>query len=123
MKIKFDESKPIYLQIGDAVKKAIARGELKMGEKVPSVRELAIELKVNPNTVQHAYQELIREGIIFTKRGQGNFVSQDPEKIKTLRQQLIKEIVENFVREINEVGFSISSKDILELLEEKDDRS
>lgn len=123
MIVKFDESKPIYLQIGDAIKKAIARGELKMGDKVPSVRELAIELKVNPNTVQHAYQELIREGIIFTKRGQGNFVSEDPKKIKVLRQQLIKEIVDNFVREINEVGFSISSKDILELLEEENDRS
>ncbi len=123
MNIKFDESKPIYLQIGEGIKKAIARGDLKMGEKVPSVRELALKLKVNPNTVQHAYQELIREGIIFTKRGQGNFVSEDPERIKALREQLITEIVDNFVREINEVGFSISSREILKLLEEKNDRS
>ncbi len=119
MKIEFDESKPIYLQIADAIKKAIARGEFKMGEKVPSVRELALEIKVNPNTVQHAYQELIREGVLFTKRGQGNFVTEDPSKIANLKQELVSSIIENFVKDMEELGFKVSEKKLLELLEDE----
>ncbi len=123
MKIEFDESKPIYLQIADAIKKAIARGDFHMGEKVPSVRELALEIKVNPNTVQHAYQELIREGILFTKRGQGNFVTEDPEKIRELKRELVSRIVESFIKEMEELGFRISKDELLKLLEDENDRS
>ncbi len=122
MKIEFDESKPIYLQIADAIKKAIARGDFSMGEKVPSVRELALEIKVNPNTVQHAYQELIREGVLFTKRGQGNFVTEDPKKIRDLKMELVNRIVENFVKEMEELGYRIKKDTLTNLLEEENDR-
>ena len=123
MNIQFDESKPIYLQIADAIKKAIVRGEYGMGDKVPSVRELAIELKVNPNTVQHAYQELLREGVIFTKRGQGNFVTEDPAKLKELREGMLNQLVDTFVSDLKEIGIPIEKEKILKLLEEQNDRS
>ena len=123
MRINFDESKPIYLQIADAIKKAIVRGEYGMGDKVPSVRELAIELKVNPNTVQHAYQELLREGVIFTKRGQGNFVTEDPEKLRELRESMLNQLVDKFVDDLKGIGIPIEKEKILKLLEEENDRS
>ena len=123
MRINFDESKPIYLQIADAIKKAIVRGEYGMGDKVPSVRELAIELKVNPNTVQHAYQELLREGVIFTKRGQGNFVTEDPEKLRELREGMLNQLVDKFVDDLKGIGIPIEKEKILKLLEEENDRS
>jgi len=123
MRINFDESKPIYLQIADAIKKAIVRGEYGMGDKVPSVRELAIELKVNPNTVQHAYQELLREEVIFTKRGQGNFVTEDPEKLRELRESMLNQLVDKFVDDLKGIGIPIEKEKILKLLEEENDRS
>jgi GntR family transcriptional regulator len=67
---------PIYVQLKEQVKKAVASGQLRSGEQLPSVRELAIQLTINPNTVSKVYQELEREGIIQTARGLGTFVSE-----------------------------------------------
>jgi len=73
---------------------------------LPSVRDLAEELKVNPNTVQKAYQELEREGIIYTLRGTGSFVVEDENKILGLREAMAKEILERFVKEMKDLNFS-----------------
>jgi GntR family transcriptional regulator len=69
------DSRPIYLQIVDEVRRQAALNILKEGEPLPAVRQLAAELRVNANTVQHAYRELLREGTVYVKRGQGTFVS------------------------------------------------
>lgn len=66
---------PIYLQIGQQIKTAVASGALQPGDQLPSVRELALELTINPNTAAKAYQELEREGIITTIRGKGTFIA------------------------------------------------
>jgi len=113
---EFDESRPIYLQVMEAIKKAIVRGDLKPGDKIPSVRELAQKLRINPNTVQKAYQELEREGITFTRRGQGNFVTEDEEKIASLRQEILEKIVRDFIEDINSINVDL--KDILEKIKE-----
>ena len=87
---------PIYVQLIEQVKKATASGLLNSGEQMPSVRELAVELTINPNTVAKAYQELERERIIETHRGRGTFVSlkstrQGPEqRVKSLRESVQK---------------------------------
>ena len=71
---------PIYLQIVDAVRSAIAAGVYRPGETLPSLRALALELHVNPNTVQRAYDELEREGLVYSERGKGLFVAEGGTK-------------------------------------------
>ena len=115
-KPNFDPNLPIYLQIMNFVKKLIVRGILKPGDKIPSVRDMALFLGVNPNTVQKAYEELEREGTIFTKRGQGNFVNEDENFVERIKVTMVKELVERYRKELEELG--ISKKEIFDLLKE-----
>jgi len=101
----FDESTPIYIQIMDMIKQRICAGQLSRGEKLPSVRDMAIELRVNPNTVQRAYQELEREEMVFTQRGMGTFVTKDKDKIDTVRDELASRLVQQFVEGMFGLGF------------------
>lgn len=71
------DDRPLYLQIVDEVRRAIVLGILQQDEALPSVRELAADLRINPNTVQQAYRELEREGAVYVRRGQGTFVAQN----------------------------------------------
>ena len=75
MFVELDDARPIYAQIVDEVRRQVALGILRPEDPLPAVRQLAAELKVNPNTVQHAYRELLREGIAHVRRGRGTFVS------------------------------------------------
>ncbi len=116
MGIKFDNKIPIYMQIMDFIKQAIVTGKLKGGEKVPSVRILSEKLKVNPNTIQRAYQELEREGITFTQRGRGTFVTEDAKKIFELRKEMAKESLSQFIISMKQLGFG--REEMLEMLSE-----
>jgi GntR family transcriptional regulator len=116
MGIKFDNKIPIYMQIMDFIKQAIVTGKLKGGEKVPSVRILSEKLKVNPNTIQRAYQELEREGITFTQRGRGTFVTEDVKKIFELRKEMAKESLTQFIISMKQLGFG--REEMLEMLSE-----
>lgn len=73
---------PLYLQIVDQVQYLIATGGLQPGERLPSIRQLAVDLGVNRNTVAHAYKELNREGVISTRQGRGTFVSEQPDRLQ-----------------------------------------
>ena len=102
----FDENKPIYIQIMDWIKKQLVAKEYLPGEKLPSVRDLSKQLEVNPNTVQRAYMEMEREMLVYTKRGQGTFIVDEPEIALKLRQEMVLDGVAKFVREMEEFGFS-----------------
>jgi DNA-binding transcriptional regulator YhcF (GntR family) len=102
----FDENIPIYLQIMDLIKKQMISKELLPGEKLPSVRDMSKQLEVNPNTVQRAYVEMEREMLVYTKRGQGTFIVDEPEVVLNLRQEMVLDRVAKFVREMEEFGFS-----------------
>lgn len=102
----FHASKPIYEQIAELIKKRIIRGELSAGEKLPSVRELAIEVNVNPNTVQRTYRELEMMDIAVSKRGQGTFVTEDTEVITTIREEMKTEILRHFIQQMYEMGYT-----------------
>lgn len=106
MSIDFNGTKPIYMQIMDLIKRDIATKTFKEGEKLPSVREMSEKLKVNPNTTQRAYQELEREGYTFTQRGMGTFVTNDEEKIVTLKNEIAKDVIEGFIDGMRSIGFS-----------------
>lgn len=115
--MKFNDNLPIYIQIMSLIKKRIIIGELKEGEKLASVRELSIELKVNPNTIQRSYQELEREDLVFTQRGMGTFVTEDKNIIHELKKNMAASIVEEFLSSMKSLGFN--EKEIKELINEK----
>lgn len=112
--MKFDDKLPIYIQIMNFLKKRMVAGEIKGADKLPSVRDLSSKLKVNPNTVQRSYQELEREGLVYTQRGMGTFVIDDESIIKDLRRDMAKEIVEKFLANMRELGFD--RKEIVEVV-------
>jgi DNA-binding transcriptional regulator YhcF (GntR family) len=106
LSIQFDEKIPIYLQIIDFIKKDIVTERLKGGEKLPSVREFAEQLKVNPNTVQRVYQEMEREGITSTIRGTGTFVKDDQKMIERIKWDMAKELMNSFVEGMKGIGLT-----------------
>lgn len=102
-----DLSLPLYEQVIEQIRNSIARGEIELGEKIPSVRELAQSLKVNPNTVMRAYQELDREGLTETRRGQGTFITESTEVVQSVRNKLAEEAVDRFVVTLSGLGFTM----------------
>ncbi len=100
MQIKIDNAsdRPVYQQIIDQVKRDIALGRLAKDEKLPTVRQLAGQLAINPNTIAKAYQQMEREGIITTKPGAGTFVANlDSELSESVKKKLISEDLERAV--------------------------
>lgn len=106
MTIEFDNNLPIYLQIMNYIKKQIIIGHLKAGDKIPSVREFASELQINPNTVQRTFQELERELIVETKRGLGRYVTSEESKIMEIKKEMAGELLNHFIQGMKELGFA-----------------
>ena len=102
--MKFKDNIPIYLQIEQYLYRQIALGKMKAGEKIPSVRKLALGLTVNVNTVQRALQEMNTQGILYTKRGEGNFVTEDTELLSKTKQSLINNELDEFVQNMEKLG-------------------
>ena len=100
----FDNAAPIFLQIVESLLSDIAKGVLKPGDKVPPVRVLAAEYKVNPNTMQKSLEKLGEAGYLYTERTSGRFVTEDAAKIEELKQQIPMKMTENFVREMLDFG-------------------
>ncbi|WP_017754346.1 GntR family transcriptional regulator [Calidifontibacillus oryziterrae] len=103
--MEFNNNLPIYIQIMNLLKTKIVSGEMNGGDKLPSVRDFSKELKVNPNTIQRAYQELEREELVFTQRGMGTFVTENINTINKLKRTMATEVVEQFFKEMKNLGF------------------
>ncbi len=103
-----DSSVPIYIQIEDRIHSLIAAGQIQPGEQLPTIRELAADIRVNLNTVARAYYELDREGVISTQRGKGTFVSgvPDQKQIEKKRQKLLHSIMQSALDETRKLGYS-----------------
>ncbi|WP_218033920.1 GntR family transcriptional regulator [Paenibacillus koleovorans] len=114
MQLNFNSPKPIYMQMVDEVKKALARGELLPGDKIPSHKERAQISKINPNTVQRAYQEMEREGLTETLRGQGTFIRNDPDLLVHIRTEMAQAAVQQFIEEMQ--GLGIESAEVERML-------
>lgn len=102
----FEASKPIYMQIAEQLYKKLVRKEIKPGDKLLSVREMAVQSGVNPNTIQRAYSEMERMGIVETRRGQGTFIIEDEGIVDTLRSQFQSEVINTFVQSMRELGYT-----------------
>ena len=103
---KLKENMPIYVQIMNRVREAIAAGELKPGDKIASVRDLAADFEVNPNTMQRALTELEREGLLLSERTQGRYVTSDAKAIGELRKDIARQAADSFSREMAALGFN-----------------
>ena len=117
--MKFEDNIPIYQQIITYIKLKLITEEWKEDQKLPSVREMAVQLGVNPNTIQRAYMELEREEYIYSKRGMGNFVTGDKKKINSLAESAAEKIVGDFVQEMKKMGFD--TEEIIRLIKERSD--
>ncbi|APX71937.1 GntR family transcriptional regulator [Companilactobacillus allii] len=89
--MKFDDKIPIYFQIKNYLYHQIITGDLQSGEKLPSIRQLALDVTANVNTVQRALSEMIVEEVVISKRGKGNFVTTDVKKVEQLKTKLVQE--------------------------------
>ena len=102
----FDANRPIYTQLTERLRLRIASGEYPPGGKLPAVRELAAEAGANPNTVQRAFADLEREGLIYTQRTSGRFVTEDPAAIDTARKALAEEKIDVYLGGMRSLGYT-----------------
>ena len=107
--MEFSEPKGIYLQIADRMRERILRGEWKTGERIPSIRELAIELGVNPNTVTKSYQKLLDRELISNQRGRGYFVSENAAEraLQEMREEFMRDELPRIIGAMRLLGIGI----------------
>jgi GntR family transcriptional regulator len=116
VELRRDDPRPIYRQIADELRRAVSVGILKPGESLPATRALASELKLNPNTVQHAYRTLLQEGIVEMRRGLGAFVAAAPREPRQKSRAIARQIAERALRDAFRHGLLAS--DLKNALEE-----
>lgn len=111
-----DDSRPIYIQLANKIQSDIISGVYQPGDKLPSVRDLAMEAAVNPNTMQKALIELERGGLIYTQRTSGRFISTDLQKMSSMKASLAKDQIRQFMQTMQQFGFKKS--EILQFIKE-----
>ena len=97
--------RPIYLQLMERIQQDIVSGVYSPGDRLPSVRELALEAAVNPNTMQKALSELERSGLVYSQRTSGRFITEDETMLKQLKSQLAEEHIRDFFEKMRQLGF------------------
>lgn len=103
--IDYKDTRPIYEQVVERFKTLMLKGAMQPDEQMPSVRNLAMELSINPNTIQKAYAELERQGFIYTVKGRGSFVSGDGSLVEKRKREYIDQILA-LVKEVLEIGLT-----------------
>ncbi|MCT1577439.1 GntR family transcriptional regulator [Oceanobacillus kimchii] len=119
MKLQFNKREPVYIQVKRHLKEQIATGKLKPGEEIPSRRELASQLEINPNTAQRAYKEMEEEGLIYTEKNLPSCVTSDSKKIGGIREDLINNAIEQFLHAIDPIH--LSKEEIIERIKNQYD--
>jgi len=104
--MKFDNNVPIYIQLVEEIKKDIISGRISPGERLPSVRDLALKMKVNPNTMQKALQELESISLIYTERTNGKYVTEDKKLIDKYRREFAKNLSNKYFTDMESIGFT-----------------
>lgn len=105
MQWNIDSERPVYIQLIEQIQAGIISGYYKLGDKLPSVRELATEAGVNPNTMQRALAELEQTGLVYTNRTSGRYITSDIEIIKKLKKQSAKNIIVEFIEKMKQIGY------------------
>ena len=100
-----DNNRPIYLQLVERIQMDIVSGVYHAGDNLPSVRELAADAAVNPNTMQKAFTELERSGLVYTQRTNGRYITEDQERISRVREELARECTQSYLSNIRRLGY------------------
>ena len=115
---------PIYAQLVDQIQRMIVTGIFPAGSRLPSVRELAAEAAVNPNTMQRALVKLEEDGLLYTQRTSGRYVTEETERIMEVKRALAEELIRQFVENMNRLGYTREqSVELLKKEEEKNAKS
>lgn len=114
MSWNLDSDRPIYMQIIERLKMDIISGVYAPGQKLPSVREFAMEASVNPNTMQRALAELERDGLVFSQRTSGRFITEDVSLMKEIKVELASEQIKEFLKRMERLG--IQKEEIIALI-------
>lgn len=117
LSINFDSRVPIYVQLKEAIKLAIATGRYPPGSQLPTVRQLAVQLKINANTVARVYIELEGEGVLATRQGKGTFVKGLQESSAAVRENSLNGLLDDFIVRASALGFS--PEELLKAVEKK----
>src|SRR4051812_44476097 len=104
MEAKFNNRDPVYVQVIQHFKEQMAKGYFEPGQEIPSRRELANTLKINPNTAQRAYKEMEEQGLIFTEGNLPSRITKDVQMLKRVREELIGEAVDHFVHSVQTIN-------------------
>ncbi|MBQ7436414.1 MAG: GntR family transcriptional regulator [Oscillospiraceae bacterium] len=120
MEWKFRSDLPIYSQLVDQIKLGIVSGSLLPGERLMSVRDMATEAGVNPNTMQRALQELERDGMVYSQRTAGRFVTENMQVIEREKKKLAEEQIRSFLEAMKKLGYR--QEEIPALLKEKEEK-
>ena len=105
---RFHGGRPVYLQVMEQIQGAVLSGEYMPGQKIPSVRDMATEAQINPNTMQHALQELERTGLLESRGTSGRYVTEDPAVLTAIRQTRLQELTAQCVEMFATYGVSVS---------------
>lgn len=119
MEWTIDSDRPVYKQLIEQIKLRIISGLFAPGDKLPSVREMAAEASVNPNTMQKALSELERTGLVYAQRTSGRFITEDNEMIEETKKSLAIKEIEGFLEKMEQLGFK--KNEIIQLMEGKEE--
>lgn len=120
MDIKYNNRDPVYVQVIRYFKEKIATGVYEPGEEIPSRRELANLLKINPNTAQRAYKEMEEQGLIFTEGNLPSRITKDEQVLKHVREELVLEAVDTFIHSVRSINVPL--EEVLDLVKKKYNR-
>lgn len=115
MKWIIKADRPVYIQLMEQIQQRVLCGEYSLGGRLPSVRDLATEAEVNPNTMQKALTELERTGLVYAKRTSGRFITEDEELVMKMREVIAKTKMTEFIHEMEQLGFTV--KEICRILQ------
>jgi GntR family transcriptional regulator len=116
MEAKFNNRDPVYVQVIQHFKEKMAKGYYEPGQEIPSRRELANQLKINPNTAQRAYKEMEEQGLIFTEGNLPSRITKDEQMLKRVREELIGEAVDQFVHSVQTINVELP--EVLDLVKD-----
>lgn len=115
--MEFNNNLPIYVQVIHDIKMNIIKGNIGLGEKLPSGRDLALQYKINPNTASRIYKELEMDEICFTKRGLGTYITEDKNKLLDMKEEMSKQLIEDFILGMKDLGFE--KEEVINILGKK----
>lgn len=114
--MRYENDRPIYLQVIEDISRRLIQGELALGEKLPSVREMAVQYQINPNTASRVYKEMESRGLCYTKRGMGTFITEDSGMIKMLQSEMAEDCLDTFLQGMQAIGIGLD--EMIQLLRE-----